>query len=180
MKNKFTSTVLITFVLLMSVCMNICAQSESPVRIEFDNESQRIDIVTGQKLPEYTNAQKGSFQFFFSRLDKPDDFIWYFFDGRRLQNIDDLAFIRKMKSAGAWIIALKSNNSEITSAHPKTTCEIQHDAVSFIPINPITKQPDKRVYVLLDDLHLIQWADYDSWLATDSQKEVESKAGTVY
>ncbi|MFC1528881.1 hypothetical protein ACFL5B_03130, partial [Candidatus Latescibacterota bacterium] len=87
------------------------------------------------KLPNYTQAVRGSFQFFLGRLDSPEKGFWYFFDGRRFRDIDRLAFIRKMPSVGCWIIATASRNGTTPNEHPKENCEIIHHAVSFIPLN---------------------------------------------
>ncbi len=161
---------------------------EAPVRISFDRDSKRMDFVTGQKLPDYTQAQRGSIQFFYGRLDKPEDGFWYFFDGRRFQSIERTAFIRKVKSVGTWVIAGTSrwgetdrnDDATVPTAHPNTNCEIEHHAVSFIPLNPATHQPEQRVYVLLEDIELMQWKPYDHWLVNDSQETIESKKGIVY
>ena len=167
----------------------ICpAQDTSPVRISFDRASKRIDLVTGRTLTDYTKAQRGSFQFFNGRLDTPENGFWYFFDGRRFQAADRTLFIRKLKSTGTWVIAGSSRWGEtdqtksatVPTAHPNTNCEILHHAVSFIPLNPSTGKPEPRVYVLLDDLELIQWHPYNHWLANDSQKTIEAKRGVVY
>ena len=60
---------------IMMICMNAFAQNESPVRIEFDKSSKRIDMVTDRELPDYKYARRGSFQFFRGRLDKPEEVI---------------------------------------------------------------------------------------------------------
>jgi hypothetical protein len=147
-----------------------------------------VDIVTGRRLPNYTQAQRGSIQFFYGRLDTPENGFWYFFDGRRFQTIARTLFIRKLKSTGTWVIAGtgrwgepdQTKSAAVPTAHPNTNCEIEHHAVSFIPLNPATHKPESRVYVLLDDLELIQWLPYNHWLVNESQEEIESKRGIVY
>jgi hypothetical protein len=164
------------------------AQDTSPVRISFDRASKRVDLVSGRTLPNYTRAQRGSFQFFQGRLDTPENGFWYFFDGRRFQAIDRTLFIRKLKYTETWVIAGTSRwgeadqtgTSAVPTAHPNTNCEILHHAVSFIPLNPSTGQPEPRVHVLLNDLELIQWHPYNNWLINDSQETLESKRGVVY
>ena len=167
----------------------ICpAQDNSPVRISFDHASKRADIVTGRILPNYTQAQRGSFQFFQGRLDTPENGFWYFFDGRRFQSVDRTLFIRKLKSTGTWVIAGtarwgegdQTKDATVPTAHPNTNCEILHHAVSFIPLNPSTGKPEQRVYVLLEDLELIQWHPYNNWLVNDTQETIEAKRGIVY
>ena len=175
-------------VLVLAFGGSACAQDESPVRISFDRESTRTDIVTGRKLPDYTMAQRGSIQFFNGRLDSPVNGFWYFFDGRRFQQVSRTVFIRKLKFIGTWVIAGtrrwgdEGDTAEgpVPTTHPKTNCEIGHHTVSFIPLNPVTNVPEARVHVLLEDLELIQWKPYDHWLVTDSQEVLESKQGTVY
>jgi len=179
MQNNWKKIAVIATVLILFICFHSLAKSEPPVRIQFDENSKRIDIVTGKKLQKYTLAQRGSFQFYLGRLDTPLKGIWYFFDGRRYRSTEDLAFIRKMASIGCWIIAGDSHSEGTPKSHPKQNCEIIHHAVSFIPLND-KGQPEQRVYVLLEDLDKIQWKDYDHWLATDTQDQLESKKGVIY
>lgn len=169
------------FMLLVAILLSsqAIAWNQSNAKIIFDKDAKRIDLVTGKTVPNYTEAKKGSFQFFNGRLDKPDNFFWYYFDGRRNQNINDLAFIRNMKSIGTWVIATKTDGKSPVP-HPNVNCEIEHHAISFIPINPETGKEDPRVYLMIEDIHLIQWEPYNHWLATVSQKEFESMAGKIY
>jgi hypothetical protein len=162
-------------------------RNTSPVRISFDRDSKRTDIVTGKELPDYTRARRGSIQFFYGRLDTPEDGFWYFFDGRRFQPIERTLFMRKLKSTGTWVIAGtgrwgepdQTNNTATPTAHPNVNCEVMHHAVSFIPLDAAGR-PEPRVYVLLEDLELIQWLPYDHWLVNESQREIESRRGIVY
>lgn len=164
------------------------APKDSPVRLAFDRNSKRADLVTGKTLPNYTQAVRGSIQFFQGRLDKPENGFWYYFDGRRFQEIDRTIFIRKLKSTGTWVIGGSGRWGEpdqtktpvVPTAHPNVNCEIEHHAVSFIPVNPSTGKPDPRVYVLVEDLELVQWHPYNHWLVNDSQDQVESKQGVVF
>ena len=98
-------TAAVTAFLVLSFGASVSAQDESPVRISFDRESTQTDIVTGRKLPDYTMAQRGSIQFFNGRLDSPVNGFWYFFDGRRFQQVSRTVFIRKLKFIGTWVIA---------------------------------------------------------------------------
>ena len=163
----------------MAVCIGVFAQDDTPVRISFDSNSERIDIKTGEKLPNYTQAQRGSIQFYRGRLDTPENGFCYFFDGRRFQDIEHLSFIRKLPGIGCWVIATQESNNPNPSVHPKQNCEIEHHAVSFIPLDSNGK-PQPKVYVLLEDLELIQCAPYDHWLANDTQEQLESKKGVIY
>ena len=179
MKNNMLKIAGIASVLIMVICIISNADSEPPVRIAFDKNSERIDIVTGKELPDYTQAKRGSIQFYQSRLDMPERGFWYFFDGRRFRNIEGLVFIRKIASIGCWTIVGDSSDGTKPKGHPKEQCEIIHHAVSFIPRNE-SGQPEHRVYILLDDLEKIQWQEYDHWLATDTQEQLEAKQGVIY
>lgn len=184
MHNNLLKIAGIAAVIIMLVCMNLLAQDESNVRITFDMNSKRIDIVTGRQIPGYIKAKRGSIQFFYGRLDTPEEGFWYFFDGRRFQNIKSLALIRKMPALGAWAIlgggGWRGTDNTTVKTNSMSICEIEHHAVSFIPINPTTNKPDRRVYVLLDDLYMIQWKDIDHWVATMGQKEFDAAQGTLY
>lgn len=164
------------------------AQNDRPVRVSFDRRSQRLDIVTGRQVPDYTRAKRGSFRFFQGRLDTPETGFWYFFDGRRFQEAERTLFIRKLPGTGTWLIAGTSRwgepdqtgSAKIPTAHPNTNCEIGHHAVSFIPLDQSSGREGPRVHVLLEDLELIQWHPYDNWLVTEPQEALEAKKGTVY
>lgn len=124
--------------------------STKPVKIAFDEKSKRIDLVSGRELPNYTLAQRGSIQFFLDRLDSPDSFFNFYHDGIRQGQIDSLNLIEKVQPQfDIWRIRYKKGG--------KNTPRIHHKAVSFIPLNPETNLPDRRVYVLLNDLKLIEW-----------------------
>ena len=69
---------------------------EAPVKIAFDSKSKRMDIVTETTLPDYTQAQRGSVQFFFARLDSPDSFVNYTHDGIRKAEIKALRTMEKV------------------------------------------------------------------------------------
>jgi hypothetical protein len=143
-------------VFMLAMCINCFAQDSNPVRIGFEKRSDRIDIMTGKELPDYTRALQGSFQFFTGRLDEPDTFIYYFHDGRRRVEVSDLASMKKDQGRFAiWNLVWKSGRG----LHPAYGPRIHHLAVSFIPLNPETKKPEKRVYLLLNDLRLITWED---------------------
>jgi hypothetical protein len=182
---RFAAAVAVLVLAGASICP---AQDTSPVRISFDRVSKRTDLVTGRTLPNYVQAQRGSFQFFYGRLDTPENGFWYFFDGRRFQSVDRTLFIRKLKTTGTWVIAGtgrwgepdQTKDAVVPAAHPNTNCEILHHAVSFIPLNSATGKPEPRVHVLLEDLELIQWHPYHHWLAEESQETIEAKRGVVY
>jgi hypothetical protein len=170
--------------MFLAVCLCSFAQNDPPVRIAFDKNAERIDIVTGEKLPEYHLAQRGSIRFYRGRIDTPENGFAYFFDGRSFQSVDNLALIRKMPALGAWAIVggggwQGSENAKI-STNPLSICEIEHHAVSFIPLNPKTGKPDPRVYVMLEDMYMFQWRDIDHWVATMGQEEFDAAQGSLY
>ena len=184
MYSRFYTIALFAAVLYGSVISNSIAQDDSPVRITFDKNSKRIDIVSGKQLPNYTQAQRGSIRFIYGRIDTPEKGFWYFFDGRSFQSIKSLALIRKMPSIGAWAIlgsgGWRGREGDRVRTNPMSVCEIEHHAVSFIPLNRTTGKSESRVYVLLDDLYMIQWRDVDHWVAKKSQEEFEADKGTMY
>lgn len=142
-------------VVLLALCITVSlayaqTQNDSPVRIAFDEKSERIDLVTGKELPDYTYVRRGSIQFFLSRLDTPDDFVNFYHDGIRQGYKKDLASMEKVQEQfGIWRLRYKSGS--------KNTPRIHHLAVSFIPLSLESKEPERRVYLLLKDLTLIEW-----------------------
>lgn len=163
MQNILLKIAGITPVLIMVICINSFAQSKSPVRIEFDEDSNRIDLTTGRELPNYKHAQRGSLQFFLGRLDKPDDFIYYFHDGLRSVTIENMALMKKMQPQFAiWALVMKSGQG-FSGLHPAYMPRVHHLAVSFIPLND-SGETERRVYILLDDLKLIEWIPVDTIL----------------
>ena len=128
------------------------AQNNTPVLIEFDKKSQRIDLITGEKLADFKYVERGSIRFFLNRLDKPDDFVYFTHDGLRKAPISSLKTMEKVQPKFAvWRLRYKSGS--------KNTPRIQHLAVSFIPLSTTGKNTGKRVYVLLNDLKLIDWGE---------------------
>ncbi len=173
---------------LVPVFGTATAQDDSTVRISFERESKRIDIVTGKTLPNYTKAQRSSLQFFNGRLDKPEKRVLVLFRRPQVPVGGPHVFHPKAEvhrhmdiaGSGRWGEADQTKSAIVPTAHPNTNCEIEHHAVSFIPLNPATGKADPRVYVLLEDLELIQWRPYNHWLVTMPQKELESLKGIVY
>ena len=141
----------VIFILFLTVILTyIHAQDTSPVKIAFDGNSKRIDLITGKELPDYTLAKRGSIQFFWDRLDKPDDFVSYTHDGIRNAYIKDLRMIEKVQGRFAvWRLRYYAGN--------KNTPRIQHLAVSFIPLSKETNEAERRVYVLMNDMKLFDW-----------------------
>lgn len=146
----------IFMLLFIITCMNSLSQSESPVRIEFDQDSKRIDLKTGKELPDYKFALRGSLRFFMGRLDESEDVIHYFHDGRRTVKINILRSIEKYQEEFAmWLFKYKDERRNVTQYAPR----VHTLAVSFIPLSPSTREPEGRVYLLLNDLKLIDWGE---------------------
>ena len=150
-KNSHIITSIFTMFLVLT-CMNAYAQENTPVNITFDKNSKRMDLITKKELPDYKQAKRGSIQFFLYRLDEPNDFINFFHDGVRQAKINSLRRIEKVQSQFAvWRLRYKSGS--------KNTPRIHHQSISFIPISPTTGEADRRVYLMLDDLELIDWGE---------------------
>jgi len=161
--------------------MNNTEKQSKPVHIVFDRNSGRIDILTGKRLSDYTQALGGSVRFSEGTLDKQAETINYMFASMVHVNIDDLILMRKLYDPKIWALVSKSRGSIIEGLDPVMSSDIvKIYAVSFIPLNPSTKQPEARVHVLLDDMYLIQWEELNHWLATKSQSEYEAERGMWY
>ncbi|MBT4484189.1 MAG: hypothetical protein HOC71_11005 [Candidatus Latescibacteria bacterium] len=151
---KITSVIIFLLLLTFGYAF---AQETSPARIAFDDGSKRIDIVSGKELHNYKYAQRGSFKFFKRRLDEPEDVIHYFHDGARTAPAKNLRSMEKFqKSHAMWRLTFKTGRSNSPQYIPR----IHTLAVSFIPLSD-TKEAERRVYVLLDDLKLIDWSGDD-------------------
>ena len=142
--------------LIMFTCLHVHAQAAAPVKIEFEADSKRIDLLTEKNLPDYKEAEKGSFRFFTGRLDEPETVVYYFHDGRRSVDKKNLRSMEKYnRNYAQWKLRFTSGRRDVPQYIPR----IHTLAVSFIPLNPSTGKPEKRVYVLLDDLKLIDWGE---------------------
>jgi len=177
MQKKLLRIAVIAVVLVTAVCINVPAQDQSPVRIVFDKNSQRIDLMTGKQIPNYTQAQRGSIQFYFGRLDTPE-------------TPRSMAFMRKAPSLGHWLIGSSGGGGKggktqaqtppvVPSDYPRSIYEVPYNAFSFIPLDSNGRSQSK-VYVLVEDLELIQWFPYNHWTVTDTQEQFEAKVGIVF
>ena len=142
----------IVIILLIITCLYSSAQNSTPVKIEFETNSKRIDLATDRELPDYKFAHRGSFQFFLGRLDEPEDVIHYFHDGARTVPFKNLRSMEKFqKSHAMWRLRYSTGRSDSPQYIPR----IHTLAVSFIPLKTSTGETERRVYVLLDDLKLV-------------------------
>ena len=153
MRNKQARITGILAVLMMGViCTALATEAEPPVKISFDDKSDRTDLITKEVLPDYTSAERGSVQFHHYKLDNPDRFVSFTHDGVRNAGIDELSSIEKVQERFAvWRLRYRSGR--------KNTPRIQHLAVSFIPLDTETGEPGERVYLLLKDLDFIGWEE---------------------
>lgn len=150
--HKNNAKLFFSLVLLYFCFQTSLSADDKPVRIAFDKKAGRIDLVTAKELPDYTLAQGGSIQFFLGRLDEPDDFVNFTHDGFRKAQIKDLRMMEKVQGQFAiWRLRYRSGS--------KNTPRIQHLAVSFIPLSADTKETQRRVYIFLNDLELIDWGE---------------------
>ena len=146
---RLSGFVIVMFIIL---CRHSAARDETPVRIEFDRKSERIDLVTGKELPAYSKVQRGSIRFHLGRLDTPDEFVTFFHDGVRSTPIKNLEMMEKVQPKFAvWRLRYTSGS--------KNTPRIHHLAVSFVPLSTSTGEPLEKVYVKLNDLALIEWGE---------------------
>lgn len=160
--------------------MNDSEKQSTPVRIVFDRNSRRIDILTGRQVPDYNQALRGSIRFLEGKLDTQVEKINYMFASMVHVNIENLILMRKLYDPKIWALVSKSRGT-IEGLDPVMSADVvKIYAVSFIPLNPSTKQPDARVHVMLDDMYCIQWEELNHWLATKSQTEYEAERGTWY
>ena len=148
----------ITALTIMLTWFNSFADIDSPVNIKFDRNSNRIDLITGKKLPDYKFARINSFKFFMDRLDEPEEAIHYFHDGLRTLKIENLRSMEKFsKRYTQWKLKFKKGKGRRDI--PQYIPRVYTIAVSFIPVTEVAGEPERRVYLLLDDLELIEWGD---------------------
>ena len=141
--------VIVTFAAMISGVVG--AENAAPVKIVFDEESPRQDLLTDEILPNYTQAVRGSFLFFLDRLDKPEVSFNFYHDRVNRVNISVLNFVSKIDGDfDMWRLVYKNGN--------RNTPRVHHKAVSFIPLGD-DGQPKSRVYVLINDLSYIEWGD---------------------
>ena len=166
--------------IVKAINMNVSEKQSTPVRIVFDRNSQRIDILTGRQVPNHNQAISGSIRFFEGRLDKQVENINYMFASMVSVNINNLILMRKLSHPNIWALVSK-NGGTIEGLDPVMSADVvKIYAVSFIPLNPSTKHPEARLHVLLEDMYLIQWEELNHWLAIKSQTEYEAEQGTRY
>ena len=153
-KQILTSSILLS-VMLVATCMMAVAQDNAdPVKITFDEDSKRVDLVTGRELPNYTRAIRGSLRFHLDRLDSPAEFFNYEHDGTNKGSVTGFYYMEKVQPQfSVWRIVGLSGFKNSPRIHDK--------AVSFIPLSPTTNEPERKVYVLLDDLQKIEWKEMD-------------------
>jgi hypothetical protein len=149
MNSVYVKSILISLLLIIYFAIAVSAQTNNPVKITFDKNSKRIDLITGKQIPDYKLVQRGSFLFYLDRLDKPDTFFNFYHDGVNKAQQDQFEFIEKIQAEyDIWRFRYLNGS--------KNTPRIHHKAISFIPISS-TGQPEQRVFVLFNDLQRIDW-----------------------
>lgn len=152
MRNVLASSIIMLFIAVMLSKSEISADDGQPVKVTFDEKSERIDLITGRELPAYTAAQRSSIQFILTRFDRPDDFINIYHDGvRQVKKSSLLRMIKEQEKFSIWRL-------HYTNGRTNHTPRVHHQVVSFIPINLETGENDPRIYVWLRDLEVIDWS----------------------
>ena len=144
---------LILMVLAASVAAQVFA-ADDPVAITFDPSKKPVDLVTGEAVTPCTQAQFGSVKFYMTRLHEPLDHLTYFKEG--VNTIPKSRLWKIVKTQEQWDIWrpwFKGNQD----GYPITQC-MRTMAVSFIPLDPNTKAPGKKVTILFSDLNEIVWS----------------------
>ncbi|MEQ9022146.1 MAG: hypothetical protein RLN82_05225 [Pseudomonadales bacterium] len=143
------STVLLSFMLLPVL---VFADEGSPVKIEFDENSNPIDIISGEKVPGYEFAERGSIRFYLWDIHQPQEYFTYLHDGVRTVPIDNMISMEKVQDQFAewdqfsvWIISFKSGG--------RNSPRVRELAVSFIPL----ENSGERVYLKMSDMKQIIW-----------------------
>lgn len=139
-------------VLFTILCGGVIAQEQdtTPVKIAFDSKSERIDLISGEKVPDFTQAKRGSILFYRDQLTDGARVITFYHDGMREADPDRLILMEKVQEQfSIWRLLYKGPT--------KNSPRIHNKAVSFIPLDAGGKELD-RVFVRLDDLQRIQWA----------------------
>ncbi len=128
--------------------------AEEPVKITFDPAKVPVDLLTGEPVTPCTMAKLGSVKFYMTRLHEPLDHLTYFKEGvntipkSRLWKI-----VKEQEQWDIWRPWFKGGHD----GYPITQ-NMRTMAVSFIPLDPVTKQPGTKVTILFSDLNAIEWS----------------------
>ena len=146
---------IMAMILMITVfCTAAFGADEKPVGISFDPAKKPVDLITGASVSACTQAAGGSVQFFINRLTEPQDYVTYFKEGTNRIPINRMSKIVKTQEKwGIWRPYSKGKED----GYPLTQ-NIRTLAVSFIPLKA-DGTPDKRVYILLNDLNEINWGN---------------------
>ena len=145
---------LIMMVIAASVAAQVFAAEGDPVGITFDPSKKPVDLLTGVEVTPCTQAQFGSVKFYMTRLHEPLDHITYFKEG-----------VKTIPKSRLWKIVKEQERWDIWRPWFKgghdgypITQNIRTMAVSFIPLDPKTNAPGKKVTIPLSDLNEIVWS----------------------
>lgn len=137
------SIVLLSFMLLP---VKAFADEGTPVKIEYDENSERVDFVSGKQVPEYEYAERGSIRFYLWDIHDPQDHFTYLHDGVRTVPVENMvSMVKVQEQFSVWIISMKSGS--------RNSPRLRELAVSFIPID----KPGERVYLKMSDMKQIVW-----------------------
>lgn len=145
---------LIQMIITISIAVQVFAADGDPVTITFDPAKKSVDLITGEKVTPCTQAQFGSVQFYMTLLHEPLEHITYFKEG--VNTIPKSRLWKIVKEQEKWDIWRPWFKGE-QDGYPLTQ-NIRTMAVSFVPLDPKTKAPRKKVTILLSDLNEIIWS----------------------
>jgi hypothetical protein len=130
------------------------APVDRPVTIALDSSKKLADLTTRAPIPPFTEAQRGSIQFFLERLNEPLNYLTYFKEGTNHVPIDRLFKIVKVQEPwGIWRLYYRGP----VDGFPLTQ-NVRTTAVSMIPRSR-DGTPGKRICMLLSDLSEINWGN---------------------
>jgi len=147
--SKILTVILTLFVVFGENAAGQDISDKSAVRITFDDNAKRMDIITEEPIPAYKFAKRGSIQFHLWNINEPQDYLTYLHDGIRKAPIETLTSIEKIQEPfNVWIISFKEGG--------RNSPRIRELAISFIPISDNGTQGE-RVYLLLKEFRHIDW-----------------------
>jgi hypothetical protein len=130
------------------------ASAGAPVTVTLDPAKKPVDLLTRKPIRPFTQADRGSIQFFLERLSEPLAYLTYFKEGTNTVPSDRLSRIVKTQEAwGIWRLYGRGPVDGIP-----LTQNVRTTAVSLIPL-AADGAPASRVYLLLSDLNQIDWGN---------------------
>ena len=160
-RHSITILVLTFFFSMADFDLNAQSSSvENPVKIAFDASAKRVDLLTDEKIPSYTYAQRGSVRFYLWDINDPQDYLTYLHDGVRNTPIAELVSMEKVQQQFCvWILSFTQTR--------RNSPRVRELAVSFVPVTvedsggKKSYKSGERVHLLLNDLKKIEWGEVD-------------------